>query len=97
MMTRSGRMKSSIAAPSLRNSGLLATVIRNGLPRLSRPALISSATRSPVPTGTVDLSTTMQAWLRRSANAAATAKTCDKSAEPSSPHGVPTAIKIISA
>jgi hypothetical protein len=51
---RSGNLKSRIAAPSRRNSGLEATATSaDGL--VSR---ISRSTSSPVPTGTVDLVTT---------------------------------------
>ena len=49
MTTRSGFMKSSIAAPSFRNSGLEQT--KKGDSRLAR---IAARTRSAVPTGTVD-------------------------------------------
>ena len=52
--TRSGRMKSSIAEPSRRNSGLEATSNRQS----GRAARSSAATLRPVPTGTVDLVTT---------------------------------------
>src|ERR1700712_3762926 len=51
---RSGNLKSRIAAPSRKNSGLDATAnLAAGL--VSR---ISRSTSSPVPTGTVDLVTT---------------------------------------
>ena len=50
--TRSGFMKSSIAAPCFRNSGLLTTL--NGWVVSRR---ITSRTRSAVPTGTVLLLT----------------------------------------
>ena len=50
--TRSGRMKSSIAAPCLRNSGLLAMLKGCVVPRS-----IVSRTRRAVPTGTVLLVT----------------------------------------
>jgi hypothetical protein len=53
MTTRSGFRKSSIAAPSFRNSGLLTT--SNSQVVTSR---IASRTFPAVPTGTVDLSTT---------------------------------------
>src|SRR5258708_3317030 len=54
---RSGRMKSSTAAPSLRNSGL--ETIENACfaPRLASVSTTASRTLSAVPTGTVDLST----------------------------------------
>ena len=48
---RSGNLKSRIAAPSRRNSGLEATTTSaDGL-----ASRISRSTSSPVPTGTVDL------------------------------------------
>ncbi len=52
--TRSGRMKSSMAAPSRRNSGLEAT--SNALPGAA--AAIVARTFALVPTGTVDFVTT---------------------------------------
>ena len=52
MTTRSGFMKSSIAAPCFRNSGLLTTL--NGCVVSRR---ITSRTFTEVPTGTVLLST----------------------------------------
>ena len=56
---RSGRMKSSTAAPSFRNSGLLTTEKPRSLrPRLSSSSWMAALTLSAVPTGTVDLSTT---------------------------------------
>ena len=58
---RSGFMKSSIAAPSFRNSGFETTsnsIARAALAQAS--AAISARTLSAVPTGTVDLSTTMR-------------------------------------
>ena len=49
--TRSGNLKSRIAAPSRKNSGLEATTTSaDGL-----ASRISRSTSSPVPTGTVDL------------------------------------------
>ena len=53
MTTRSGRMKSSIAAPSRRNSGFEQTS-KSASGRA--PRMIRSTSR-PVPTGTVDLVT----------------------------------------
>ena len=67
---RSGRMKSSTAAPSFKNSGFETTAQRSrawpvlaGLPSKSMPLCcnslaIAACTRSAVPTGTVDLLTT---------------------------------------
>ena len=54
--TRSGRLKSSIAEPSRRNSGLETTATSSSglISRMRR------STSSPVPTGTVDLVTTTQ-------------------------------------
>ena len=54
MTTRSGRLKSSIAAPSRRNSGLETTA---NWSRGARSAMMRS-TSSPAPIGTVDLTTT---------------------------------------
>ena len=51
--TRSGRMKSPMALPSRRNSGLEAT----SNSRSGRASRMISAIRRPVPTGTVDLVT----------------------------------------
>ena len=56
--TRSGRMKSLIAAPSRRNSGLEATLNFTSLPAASSSRWISSRTRLEVPTGTVLFVTT---------------------------------------
>jgi hypothetical protein len=54
--TRSGRMKSVIAEPSRRNSGLAAT----SNPPCGRVRHKISATFRPVPTGTVDFVTTTE-------------------------------------
>ena len=89
--TRSGFMKSSIAAPCLRNSGLLTTL--NGC---VVSFAIVACTFFAVPTGTVLLSTmTVYLSIARPMSRA-TPSTCCKSAEPSSPCGVPTAMKTIS-
>ena len=53
-MIRSGILKSRIAAPSRKNSGLEATLVPSGAPSSAKIRAISS----PVPTGTVDLVTT---------------------------------------
>jgi hypothetical protein len=55
---RSGRMKSSTAAPSFRNSGLDTTANSTALPRAASSSAIAAFTLSAVPTGTVLLSTT---------------------------------------
>ena len=68
MTTRSGRMKSSIADPSRRNSGLEAT---SNVPSARRRATIRR-TSSQVTTGTVDL-VTMTAWASPSAPAMSSA------------------------
>jgi hypothetical protein len=54
-MTRSGFMKSAIAAPSFRNSGF--ETVSNSIfaPRCNNAAATASRTLSAVPTGTVDL------------------------------------------
>ena len=54
---RSGLRKSSMAAPSLRNSGLEATSNSMVSPRLARAFSISARTLAAVPTGTVLLVT----------------------------------------
>jgi hypothetical protein len=61
--TRSGWRKSRMATPSRRNSGLDAT---EKLPRRRTVAMIFS-TASPVPTGTVDFTTTTAFSARRGA------------------------------
>ncbi len=53
--TRSGFMKSAMAAPSLRNSGFETTSNSTAAPRFARAAVTSALTLSAVPTGTVDL------------------------------------------
>ena len=70
---------------------------RKRLRRRARPRRMISSTRSAVPTGTVDLLTTMQAWRSCAPSCSATASTWLRSAEPSSPHGVPTAMNTTSA
>ncbi len=60
MMTRSGFMKSLMAAPSLRNSGFETTSNSTLLCLAASDSAIVAATRSAVPTGTVDLSITMR-------------------------------------
>ena len=86
-------MKSSTAAPSLRNSGLEQTWNgRSGLGPRSRRAPCSA-----VPTGTVDLVTITLGSFMCWPIVRATASTCCRSAEPSSSGGVPTAMKTTSA
>ena len=86
--TRSGFMKSSIAAPSLRNSGLLAT-------SQSRPVCSFEPRvdlRAFVPTGTVLLVTTIGVGAAGAARCSSTTvHSADRSAAPSSLCGVPTA------
>ena len=57
--TRSGFMKSAMAAPSFRNSGLETTSNSTFTPRPSSVRSSSACTLSAVPTGTVDLVITM--------------------------------------
>ena len=57
MMMRSGRMKSSSAAPSFRNSGFETTAKSSVIPRAASSSATAAFTRAPVPTGTVLLST----------------------------------------
>jgi hypothetical protein len=54
-MMRSGRMKSSTAAPSLRNSGLETTEKSMFAFRFASSSAMAARTLSAVPTGTVDL------------------------------------------
>ena len=62
MTTRSGFMKSEMASPSFRNSGLETTSKSKFLPRAASSSVMMARTRSAVPTGTVDLSTTMRSF-----------------------------------
>ena len=92
--TRSGRLKSEMAAPSRRNSGL-ETTAKSASGRTRR---MMASISSPVPTGTVDLvTTTVNPEMRRAISSAA-AYTYDKSAWPSPRlDGVPTAMNTASA
>ena len=90
--TRSGFMKSSTAAPSFRNSGFDATANGMSALRAASSSAMAARTRSAVPTGTVDLSTTtFQSVMRRPMLRAACSTYC-MSALPSSSGGVPTAM-----
>ena len=60
--TRSGFMKSEMASPSLRNSGLDTTSTFRSRPRAASSSLMMPRTMSAVPTGTVDLSTTTSSF-----------------------------------
>ncbi len=97
--TRSGLLKSLSAAPSLRNSGLLA-MLKGRSPTF---ALMRSRTAREVPTGTVDLTTTVLGRAEgpssriASPMSSAAPKTYFRSACPSSSEGVPTQMKMISA
>ena len=92
--TRSGNMKSPMADPSRRNSGLLTT-------EMETAGLYFSTmlwTRSPEPMGTVLLLMMMHRWVITSAMDCAAARTYFRSAAPpSSPVGVGTAMKMNSA
>ncbi len=90
--TRSGFMKSSTAAPSLRNSGFEHTWNAVWVWRA-----ISTRTRSAVPTGTVLLVMTIFGARKFSPMVRATASTWRRSADPSSSGGVPTAMNTTSA
>lgn len=94
--TRSGFMKSVMAEPSFKNSGLLATSNGTFTPRLSSSSWMAALTFLAVPTGTVDLVTRTVYFLMFWPNVRATASTYCKSAEPSSSGGVPTALNTIS-
>ncbi len=98
MTMRSGRMKSSMAAPSFRNSGLETTTKSRPMTCLaSSSARTVASTAAAVPTGTVDLLTTTVNACRCCPIWRATASTCCKSADPSSLGGVPTAMNTTSA
>jgi hypothetical protein len=89
--TRSGFRKSLTALPSFRNSGLLTTEIGCVVCDCA-----AAFTLAAVPTGTVDLSTMTFGPFAALPIVCAAAITYFKSAEPSSPDGVPTAMKITS-
>jgi hypothetical protein len=61
------------------------------------PRPSAARTWSLVPTGTVDFTTTSVSRVTSRPSSRAQASTCDRSAEPSSPGGVPTAMKISGA
>jgi hypothetical protein len=75
----------------LRNSGF--DTISTGI---DVTLAISAFTRSPVPTGTVDLSTTTIGRVSARPMSRATPSTWERSALPSSPSGVPTAMNATS-
>jgi hypothetical protein len=81
-------MKSSTAAPSFRNSGLEQTWTGWDV-----SASMASRTRAAVPTGTVLFVMTMRSPSMAFPMERATESTCWRSADPSSPGGVPTAMK----
>ncbi len=89
--TRSGRRKSSTAAPSFRNSGF-ETIARGWVVRL----VISLRTRAAVPTGTVDFKTTVFGPFMARAMPRETSRTAARSAAPLASWGVPTATKMTS-
>ena len=89
-------MKSFMAAPSFRNSGLLATSKGISTPRLFNSSQIAAFTFSAVPTGTVDLVTNTKYLFIFRPTVRATSNTYFKSALPSSSGGVPTALNTIS-
>ena len=90
--TRSGLRKSSTAAPSFRNSGFDTTW--NG----KRASCATAArTLSAVPTGTVLFVTTTISRDMCRPIVSATPSTCERSADPSSSGGVPTAMNTTSA
>lgn len=82
--TRSGARKSSTARPSAVNSGF------DAYPTCPRPARSSAArTRAPVPTGTVDFTTTARR-CPAPASESTTDHTRDRSASPAADGGVST-------
>ena len=74
-ITRSGFMKSLIAAPSLRNSGLETVSNSTAAPRAWSDPAMARSTLSAVPTGTVDLVTTTLYSVMCSPMVCATAST----------------------
>ncbi len=90
---RSGRNESAMARPSRRNSGLETTW--NFRPGRSRA--IVTATRSAVPAGTVDFSTTTIPSGACRATARAASSTATRLASPFASGGVPTQMKATSA
>src|SRR5258706_11654954 len=91
---RCGIMKSAIAEPSRKNSGQDTTANSIGL---GWAFFTISETQSPVPIGTVDLLMMTNGELIFSAMDFAAACTYCKSALPSAPEGVPTAMNAYSA
>ena len=94
--TRSGLMKSLIAFPSFRNSGLEATSKSILTPLLSNSSWITARTFGAVPTGTVLFVTTNLYCFILRPMVRATSSTYFRSALPSSSGGVPTALNITS-
>ena len=90
MTIRSGRSVSSIAQPSRRNSGFETT--SNGT-RVRWWRSMTWCTKSPVPTGTVDLFTTTVYRSIARPIARATDSTAERSVCPLSLAGVPTVMK----
>ena len=86
-------MKSCMAAPSFKNSGLEATSKGMSTSLLVSSACMMALTLFAVPTGTVDLVIRIVYFLIFSPKVLATASTYFKSALPSSSGGVPTAEK----
>ena len=91
MTTLSGDMKSLIAAPSLRNSGLLAISNSTSEPLFASSSRTMPRITSAVPTGTVLLVTSTLNLSIFLPKVRATAFTAVRSADPSSSGGVPTA------
>ena len=94
--TRSGLIKSFIAAPSFRNSGLDATSKSIEISLFFNSSCIVFLIFCAVPTGTVDFVTSNIYLFMKRPTVRATSKTYDRSALPSSSGGVPTALKTIS-
>ena len=86
-------MKSLTASPSFRNSGFEAT--ENAVPRAV--SATAARTRSAVPTGTVLFVAITAQPVRARPMSRAAVRTWSRFARPSSPCGVPTAMKITSA
>jgi len=89
-------MKSLMAFPSFRNSGLEATSNGTSIPRAASSRSTVSLTFAAVPTGTVLLVTSSVYFETLAPNVFATSSTWLRSAPPSSSGGVPTAMKTTS-
>ena len=97
MIILAGLLKSLMASPSFKNSGLKHTSILINDFLVFKLALIIDLTKSVVPTGTVDLTHIIVSLFKFLPIALATFLILVRSVEPFSSCGVPTAINIKSA